>query len=93
MRAGPVLFDGGQDMSDMAAGRLDQVQANYMAMTRRKRAYGSVMLIVFIALMVSGFRLADGRNAGGFWDGIGNIFQFPGEVLQEGARRSPTCRG
>jgi phosphonate transport system permease protein len=93
MRAGPVLFDGGQDMSDMAAGRLDQVQANYMAMTRRKRAYGSVMLIVFIALMVSGFRLADGRNAGGFWDGIGNIFQFPGEVLQEAGEKIANLPG
>jgi phosphonate transport system permease protein len=80
-------------MSDVAAGRLDQVQANYMAMTRRKRAYGAVMLIVFIALMVSGFRLADGRNAGGFWDGIGNIFQFPGEVLQEAGEKIANLPG
>jgi phosphonate transport system permease protein len=75
-------------MSDLTAGqagaaRVDNVQSAYMAMTRRKRLYGSVMLIVFIALMVSGFQVADGRNAGGFWDGIGNIFQFPGEVLAE----------
>ena len=77
-------------MSDLTAGqagvaRVQDVQAAYMAMTRRKRLYGSVMLIVFIALMVSGFQVADGRNAGGFWDGIGNIFQFPGEVLAEAA--------
>jgi phosphonate transport system permease protein len=75
-------------MSDLTAGqaeaaRVQDVQSAYMAMTRRKRLYGSVMLIVFIALMVSGFQVADGRNAGGFWDGIGNIFQFPGEVLAE----------
>ncbi len=75
-------------MTDLAAGqtgtaRARDVQDAYMEMTRRKRLYGSVMLIVFIALMVSGFRVADERNAGGFWDGIGNIFQFPGEVLSE----------
>jgi len=75
-------------MSDLTAGQAGargaaDVQAAYMAMTRRKRAYGGVILIVFVALMVSGFQVADDRNAGGFWDGIGNIFQFPGEVLSE----------
>jgi phosphonate transport system permease protein len=79
-------------MSDLTAGqagaaRVADVQGAYMAMTRRKRAYGSVMLIVFIALMVSGFQVADARNAGGFWDGIGNIFQFPGEVLAEAGHK------
>ncbi|MFB9151469.1 phosphonate ABC transporter, permease protein PhnE [Roseovarius ramblicola] len=79
-------------MSDLTAGqtgaaRVEGVQAAYMAMTRRKRAYGSVMLIVFVALMVSGFQVADGRNAGGFWDGITNIFQFPGEVLAEASEK------
>ena len=61
---------------------LRHVQDAYLEMTRRKRLYGSVMLIVFVALMVSGFRLADARNAGGFWNGIGNVFTFPGEVLR-----------
>jgi phosphonate transport system permease protein len=85
-------------MSDLTTGQAsarhaDSVQSAYMAMTRRKRLYGSVMLIVFIALMVSGFRVADGRNAGGFWDGIGNIFQFPGEVLSEAAENIANLPG
>lgn len=70
-----------------------QVQDAYMAMTRRKRAYGAVMLIVFVALMVSGFRLADARNAGGFWNGIGNVFQFPGEVLKEAGEKVANLPG
>lgn len=75
-------------MSDTASGpntilSVNDVQASYMAMTKRKRLYGTVILAVFIALMVSGFRLADSRNAGSFWDGITNVFQFPGEVLAE----------
>src|SRR6056297_2424814 len=85
-------------MSDLTAGQADvarvqDVQDAYMAMTRRKRLYGSVMLIVFIALMVSGFQVADGRNAGGFWDGIGNIFQFPGEVLAEASGKIANLPG
>jgi len=70
-----------------------RVQAEYMAMTRRKRMYGGVMLIVFIALMVSGFRVADSRNAGGFWNGIGNIFQFPAEVLREAGEKIANLPG
>ena len=84
-------------MTDMTAGqaaaRVKSVQDAYLEMTRRKRAYGAVMLIVFVALMVSGFRLADGRNAGGFWDGIGNIFQFPGEVLSEAGQKIANLPG
>ena len=98
MCAGPVSFDRGQGMSDLTAGqagaaRVQDVQSAYMAMTRRKRLYGSVMLILFIALMVSGFQVADGRNAGGFWDGIGNIFQFPGEVLAEASEKIANLPG
>jgi len=79
-------------MSDLTAGqtgahRMTEIQSAYLAMARRKRAYGAVILIVFVALMVSGFRLADDRNAGGFWDGIGNVFQFPGEVLREAGEK------
>ncbi|NCQ23052.1 MAG: phosphonate ABC transporter, permease protein PhnE [Rhodobacteraceae bacterium CG17_big_fil_post_rev_8_21_14_2_50_63_15] len=82
-------------MSDLMAGQagMARVQAEYMAMTRRKRMYGGVMLIVFIALMVSGFRVADSRNAGGFWNGIGNIFQFPAEVLREAGEKIANLPG
>jgi phosphonate transport system permease protein len=65
----------------------------YMAMTRRKRVYGGIMLAIFAVLMVSGFRLADARNAGGFWDGIANIFQFPSEVLSEAAENAANLPG
>jgi phosphonate transport system permease protein len=85
-------------MTDLAAGQTGtagarDVQNAYMEMTRRKRTYGAVMLIVFIALMVSGFQVADNRNAGGFWDGIGNIFQFPSEVLSEAGEKITNLPG
>lgn len=58
-------------------------QSAYMAMVRRKRMYGGILLVLFVALLASGFNIADSRNAGGFWDGIGNIFVFPSEVISE----------
>ena len=66
-----------------AASRIDVIQTDYMALTRRKRLYSIVLLAVFVALMAAGFNTADARNAGGFWDGIGQIFDFPAEVLGE----------
>ncbi len=58
-------------------------QAGYLAMVRRRRLYGSVLAILFFALMASGFHLADARNAGGFWQGLHQVFDFPAEVVRE----------
>ncbi|WP_415404075.1 phosphonate ABC transporter, permease protein PhnE [Tateyamaria sp. SN3-11] len=66
-------------MSDATA----QIEANYMALVNRRRLYGGLTLAVFILLMVSGFNIADGRNAGGFWDGLHNIGDYPADVLSE----------
>ena len=54
-----------------------------MSMAQRKRSYGLILLLVFVALMVSGFQTAQNRNAGGFWDGIHRIFDFPAGVISE----------
>lgn len=72
-------------MADMLAGqsRIQTLQSDYMAMVQRRRLYTFVLLLVFVVLMVAGFRKADSRNAGGFWDGIANVFDFPAEVLAE----------
>ena len=59
------------------------VRADYMAQVRRKRMMDGIILIVFIALMTTGFMIADDRNAGGFWDGLHRLFDFPKEVLGE----------
>ncbi|WP_371135471.1 phosphonate ABC transporter, permease protein PhnE [Frigidibacter sp.] len=69
------------------------MQDSYMAMVRRKRMYGGLILVVFIALMASGFLVADDRNAGGFWNGITNIFQFPSEVVNEAAANAAALPG
>ncbi|MBO9444195.1 phosphonate ABC transporter, permease protein PhnE [Ruegeria sp. R14_0] len=72
-------------MTDLTAGSpsVDQIRSDYTEMTRRKRVYGGILLIVFVALMAAGFRTADSRNAGSFADGWHRIFDYPAEVLSE----------
>lgn len=67
-------------MTDMSTA---SIQSNYMEMVRRKRLYGGAALSLFALVMVSGFMLADSRNAGGFWQGIPNIFDFPKDVWKD----------
>ena len=55
----------------------------YLAMTRRKRMYGGILLVLFIAMMASGFRISEDRNAGDFLPGLSQIGDFPYEVLSE----------
>jgi phosphonate transport system permease protein len=55
----------------------------YLEMQRRKRMYGGILLVFFIALLSSGWILADARNAGGFWNGLPNVMDFPAEVFTE----------
>ncbi|KIC48193.1 phosphonate ABC transporter, permease protein PhnE [Tateyamaria sp. ANG-S1] len=62
---------------------LGGIHDDYMALTRQKRLYSLVLLIIFIALMVAGFSVAGGRNAGSFWGGIDNFFDYPSELVIE----------
>lgn len=59
------------------------VSAAYLALVRRRRLYGGIILLVFALAMISGFRLAEDRNAGGFLDGLPLVLDFPSEVLSE----------
>jgi phosphonate transport system permease protein len=65
------------------------IKADYTAMIQRKRLYSGVLLIVFVALLAAGFNIADGRNAGGFWDGLHKILDFPAELIREAIEKAP----
>ena len=58
-----------------------QVETHYMQLVRSRRLYTGLALLIFTILMVSGFNVADSRNAGGFWDGIKNVGDYPADVL------------
>lgn len=55
----------------------------YLAMNRRKRMYGGILLLVFVVLLASGWSIAQERNAGDFLPGLHQIGAFPAEVLSE----------
>lgn len=71
------------ELTASAPADVTRVQASYMEMVQRKRLYGGLTLLIFIVLMVSGFMVADDRNAGGFWQGIDNVGDYPAAVLSE----------
>jgi phosphonate transport system permease protein len=56
---------------------------DYLAQTQRRRLYSGLLLLIFIALMTSGFQVAQDRNAGDFLDGLPQIFDFPANILNE----------
>ncbi|SMX27514.1 Phosphate-import permease protein PhnE [Pelagimonas phthalicica] len=60
-----------------------QIKANYMALTSRRRLYGGLTLLIFVLLMASGFSIAEDRNAGGFWEGLHRLGDYPAAVLSE----------
>ena len=66
-----------------AAMPTSQIRANYLALVQRRRLYGGLTLLVFVLLMVTGFQIADERNAGGFWEGLHQIGDYPADVLSE----------
>ena len=73
-------------MTDIAAPAPRTSADGYHAMVRQKRLYGGLVMVIFVALMASGFRLAEDRNAGGFFAGISHVFDFPSEVISEAWR-------
>ena len=83
----PVFLSPGFRMANIslsgAPHHVDDIQASYMAQVQRRRLYGGLTLLIFIVLMVSGFNVADDRNAGGFWDGLHQIGDYPADVLSE----------
>lgn len=82
-------------MADLSANSdaVSDIRASYIDLTRRKRVYGGILLAVFVALMVAGFRTADSRNAGSFRDGVTHVFDYPAEVLSEAAEKAAQLPG
>jgi phosphonate transport system permease protein len=72
-------------MADLAASadREPDTRGAYLALTRRRRLYSGLTLLIFVVLMASGFAVADGRNAGSFVDGWRNMLDFPADVVTE----------
>ena len=77
-------------MADIALGpepgskpHLTASQQSYLHLVRRKRLYSTILLVLLVALLATGFDLAEQRNAGGFLNGVPMLLAFPSEVLSE----------
>lgn len=64
------------------------IAAEYRAQLSRRRSYGALLWGIFALLMISGFRLANERNAGGFLDGLPQLFDFPLELVHEAVEKA-----
>ncbi len=82
----PICHPKGPIMTGITAATppdLSVIRASYLAQVQRRRLYGSLTLLIFVMLMIAGFNIADDRNAGGFWAGLGQIGDYPADVLSE----------
>ena len=70
-----------------------QIKASYLAQRRSRRIMNTILLIIFLALMAGGFHTADSRNAGGFFNGLPNILDFPADVVGEAIERAHLLPG
>ena len=60
----------------------------YLSEVRKRRLYSGAGLLIFLLLFFGGFWIANERNAGGFWNGLPNIFAFPADVVEEAVARA-----
>jgi len=58
-------------------------KSDYIKLTHLRRLYSGVLALVLILLFFGGFYTTNSRNAGGFFDGLDRLFDFPAEVLGE----------
>jgi phosphonate transport system permease protein len=85
-------------MSDIAysgppGNRPPDIRGAYLADVHRRRLYSGLLLVIFILIFASGFILADDRNAGGFWNGLPKVFDFPSELVAEAFEKSANLPG
>ena len=76
-----------------ARGATRDIRAAYVAEMRTRRLWSGAGLLIFALLMAAGFLTANERNAGGFLQGIGNVFDFPADVLEEAWARADELPG
>lgn len=72
-----------------AARNLAQNSDSYLRMVRARRMYSGLMIALFVIAMIIGFQIVEDRSAGGFWDGMPKVLDFPtGLVIEAWEKRA-----
>jgi len=62
---------------------LRETRESYLSMVRTRRMYSGLTLALFVIAMILGFRIVEDRSAGGFWDGLPRVLDFPISLVTE----------
>lgn len=73
--------------------RRETVREDYLQMTQRRRLYSGLLILIFAVMLISGFSIAEDRNAGGFWDGLHRLFDFPADLISEAIEKAANLPG
>lgn len=83
-------------MAELSTAGLDGtgvLKSEYMALTHRRRMYSGLVILLFVVMLAAGFNVADARNAGGFFDGLPKLFDFPAELVLETITKAAALPG
>jgi phosphonate transport system permease protein len=65
------------------------LQVEIMAMEKRRRIYSLATIAVILAILISGYGIANKLNSGSFADGLQKFFEYPGEIVREAWEAGP----
>ncbi|HSL40699.1 MAG TPA: phosphonate ABC transporter, permease protein PhnE [Desulforhopalus sp.] len=61
----------------------DAIHLEILAMEKRRRLYSATVIVVLLAILISGYGLANEMNSGSFVNGLQKFFEYPGEIVLE----------
>jgi phosphonate transport system permease protein len=61
----------------------DSIHLEILAMEKRRRLYSATVILVLLAILISGYSLANQMNSGSFVNGLQKFFEYPGEIVLE----------
>jgi phosphonate transport system permease protein len=85
-------------MTDITSSQIDRerretVREDYLQMTQRRRLYSGLLILIFAVMLISGFSIAEDRNAGGFLEGLHRLFDFPADLISEAIEKAANLPG
>ena len=66
----------------VAPAHLSSIVDELHRQSRQRAMYSAIMVSSLLVFMLVGFNAADDANAGGFFQGFSQLFDFPGELLR-----------